>query len=308
MVKKASQDRLSNSKPQTIAHLIGGFSGGVLSTISLHPFELLKTRLAVNDGSGSENIRHRYNGVLHAIRVIYRDGGVKSFYQGVTPNLIGASISWGVFLFLYERFKSELQSRYGNSTLTLSQQVLSASASGVITLSFMNPIWVVKTRMILQTQEQAGGFYYRNVRDALSKIWRTEGIHGLYRGYLAGVLGVSHGVVQIVSYDCLKRAYRRRTNTEITSSLSAYLALSAVSKVFAVSTTYPYQVVRFRIQSKNEQYRGVLQSAKLIARNEGVHGFYKGLLPSILRVTPATCVTMVVYEYALILHRHLTQT
>ncbi len=31
-------------------------------------------------------------------------------------------------------------------------------------------------------------------------------------------------------------------------------------------------------------------------RNEGFRGFYKGLLPSLLRVTPATALTFVVYE------------
>lgn len=31
-------------------------------------------------------------------------------------------------------------------------------------------------------------------------------------------------------------------------------------------------------------------------RREGVRGFYKGLLPSLLRVTPATALTFVVYE------------
>lgn len=31
-------------------------------------------------------------------------------------------------------------------------------------------------------------------------------------------------------------------------------------------------------------------------RHEGVRGFYKGMLPTLLRVTPATAITFVVYE------------
>ncbi|WAR15879.1 MFTC-like protein [Mya arenaria] len=30
--------------------------------------------------------------------------------------------------------------------------------------------------------------------------------------------------------------------------------------------------------------------------HEGMHGFYKGLVPGLLRVTPACCITFVVYE------------
>ena len=32
-------------------------------------------------------------------------------------------------------------------------------------------------------------------------------------------------------------------------------------------------------------------------RYEGLKGFYKGLTPNLLRVTPACCITFVVYEY-----------
>lgn len=31
-------------------------------------------------------------------------------------------------------------------------------------------------------------------------------------------------------------------------------------------------------------------------RNEGAAGFYKGIVPNVIRVTPACCITFVVYE------------
>jgi hypothetical protein len=31
-------------------------------------------------------------------------------------------------------------------------------------------------------------------------------------------------------------------------------------------------------------------------RYEGMYGFYKGILPNLLRVTPACCITFLVYE------------
>jgi len=34
----------------------------------------------------------------------------------------------------------------------------------------------------------------------------------------------------------------------------------------------------------------------LLFRYEGLNGFYKGLIPGVLRVTPACCITFVVYE------------
>lgn len=42
--------------------------------------------------------------------------------------------------------------------------------------------------------------------------------------------------------------------------------------------------------------RSDLQPLLFPFRYEGTRGFYKGLLPSLLRVTPATAITFVVYE------------
>lgn len=38
---------------------------------------------------------------------------------------------------------------------------------------------------------------------------------------------------------------------------------------------------------------------RCVRRNEGFRGFYKGIVPSVLRVTPASAVTLVVYEFML---------
>ncbi|KAJ9627302.1 mitochondrial FAD carrier protein flx1 [Taxawa tesnikishii (nom. ined.)] len=77
-----------------------------------------------------------------------------------------------------------------------------------------------------------------------------------------------------------------------------YLLLSAVSKMFAGSITYPYQVVRARLQiydAKNK-YQNARDVVKQVFKREGISGFYKGLGPNIIRVLPSTCVTFLVYE------------
>ena len=75
-----------------------------------------------------------------------------------------------------------------------------------------------------------------------------------------------------------------------------YIALSAVSKVMAVCATYPYQVVRSRLQDASCQYTGTWDIIRRTVVNEGWRGFYKGIVPNLIRVTPACCITFVCYE------------
>lgn len=56
---------------------------------------------------------------------------------------------------------------------------------GLLTLILTNPIWVTKTRLCLQYEkgvsEAAGCVFYNGTLDALIKIYKMEGIRGLYK-------------------------------------------------------------------------------------------------------------------------------
>ena len=71
--------------------------------------------------------------------------------------------------------------------------------SRAVTLT--SPIWVVKTRMQLQTPEYQP---YRNSFHCFGSIWRQEGIRGLFRGLSASLIGISEGSLQFVLYEQFK--------------------------------------------------------------------------------------------------------
>ena len=172
--------------------------------------------------------------------------------------------------------------------------MVAASASGVLTLTLTNPVWVVKTRLCLQTHTRQ----YSGFSDALFKIGRQEGLRGLYSGFVPGLFGVSHGAVQFMAYEEMKNRYHNYRQQEITTKLGTaeYLTFAALSKLLAAFITYPYQVVRTRLQNTETKYSGSLDCIRKIFTLEGGIGFYKGLTPNLLRVVPATMITFVVYE------------
>jgi len=104
-----------------------------------------------------------------------------------------------------------------------------------------------------------------------------------------------------MAYEKLK-AWRRSSKKDGQLSNADTLMTSSMSKIFAGLITYPHQLVRARLQTYDpsatvhKQGPGVITLTRMIWRNEGIVGYYKGLFPNLLRVVPSTCVTFLVYE------------
>ncbi|KAI9894462.1 MAG: hypothetical protein M1814_003220 [Vezdaea aestivalis] len=199
----------------------------------------------------------------------------------------------------YDRLQQGLI-RYHSGPLRSPDYFLAAGTAGALTSAFTNPIWVLKTRM-LSSSSQAPGAYKSMLSGAVS-IYRNEGTRGFYRGLAPSLFGTVHGAVQFMIYEKLKKirasssGAQRKERTQL-SNLD-YITLSATAKVVAVILTYPYQVIRARLQTYNADkvYRGARDAVLQTWRLEGMGGFYRGLGPGIVRVLPNVCVTFVVYE------------
>ena len=96
---KFTQSFVTTVKAVKYEHLLAGISGGTVSTLLLHPLDLLKIRFAVDDGKNSEG-RPKYLGVRHAFQSVVKQEGFKGLYKGVTPNLTGAASAWGLYFLL----------------------------------------------------------------------------------------------------------------------------------------------------------------------------------------------------------------
>lgn len=300
-----------------------GFTAGVVSTLAVHPFDVVKTRLQIE-----QNVRTtpRTGGSIRVIRTIasealngptpemskaLQNGAersaalVRAFYRGLMPNMIGNSVSWALYFMWYGNIKDLVRaarvsthgSESGKAQLTSSDYFVASGVSGILTAVFTNPIWVIKTRMLSTARNAPGA--YKSILQGTTSLYRSEGIRGFYRGLLPSLFGVSHGAIQFMAYEQLKNrwALHRTGGKEGLTNLD-YLQLSAVSKMFAGSITYPYQVVRARLQTYDAplRYKGAWDVVGKVFKNEGFAGFYKGLAPNIVRVLPSTCVTFLVYE------------
>uniref|UniRef100_H2YHB2 Solute carrier family 25 member 32 n=1 Tax=Ciona savignyi TaxID=51511 RepID=H2YHB2_CIOSA len=274
-------------------HFVAGVAGGTTATCILHPLDLIKIRFSVSDGLTT---RPSYSSMWDLTRKVWRTNGVRGLYTGVTPNIIGAGLSWGLYFFFYNTIKSYLNSNRSSEPLTISQYIGCGVASGSIVLAITNPVWVAKTRLCLQYETQ--NKVYRGMSHTIIDLYKKDGVKGLYKGFVPGLFGTSHGAIQFLVYEKLKIWNAKRKGKSVEDKMATFdvLAMSAVSKLVAASATYPYQVVRSRLQDQNRVYIGVTDVVKTTFRNESWRGFYKGLSANLVRVTPACCITFYTYE------------
>jgi solute carrier family 25 folate transporter 32 len=85
------------------------------------------------------------------------------------------------------------------------------------------------------------------------------------------------------------------------------MANGAISKTMAMIVTYPFQVMKTRLQANHPlKFQGIFDVFHRTWKLEGIGGFYKGVGAGILRVLPGTCLTFAIY--GIILLDHLEQT
>lgn len=145
---------------------------------------------------------------------------------------------------------------------------------------------------------------YDSMWHGARQIFKSEGIQGFYKGTAISLVGVSHGAVQFGVYEPLKKVWRRYINQREGSgedklSNTATLLLSGSAKIIAGTVTYPYQVIRSRLQTYHAEERfgkGIRGVTVGVWKELGWRGFYRGLGTNIVRVLPATWVTFLVYE------------
>ncbi|KAI3451004.1 hypothetical protein Pfo_007669 [Paulownia fortunei] len=285
-----------------------GSAAGLATVTFSHPLDVVRTRFQVNDGRLSN--LPTYKNTPHALFTIARTEGLRGLYAGFYPAVLGSTISWGLYFYFYSKAKQ----RYLRSREELSPglHLASAAEAGGLVCFCTNPIWLVKTRLQLQTPHQARP--YSGFHDAVRTILKEEGWRALYKGLVPGLfMQVTHGAIQFTAYEELRkmvinfRNEESEENSNITdNSLDSfdYAILGASSKLAAITLTYPFQVIRARLQQRPNvegipRYMDSWHVVKETARFEGLRGFYRGITANVLKNAPAASVTFIVYENVL---------
>ena len=215
---------------------------------------------------------------------IFEADGVTGFFRGLKPTLVGIIPARSVYFYAYEQSKRTLGKTLGPEG-SVGNALLSGLSAGIASNTLTNPIWMVKTRMQLLADSSAGQRAYANYGDAISTIFKEEGVGGFYRGIFASYWGCAEGAIQFILYEQIKSRLLEKQNQSRaerglppTDKLPKYKYFwgAAVAKGVASIATYPHEVARTRLREQARsgvfKYTGMWQSIGVIAREEGRNG------------------------------------
>eukprot|EP01116_Phalansterium_solitarium_P023756 TRINITY_DN8492_c0_g1_i1.p1 TRINITY_DN8492_c0_g1~~TRINITY_DN8492_c0_g1_i1.p1 ORF type:complete len:310 (+),score=68.78 TRINITY_DN8492_c0_g1_i1:547-1476(+) len=188
-------DNRSDGGSSLRTKIVAGLASGLIAAAMFNPTDVLKIRLQA-DVHGT-----RYPGVWHALRQIVRTEGIKDgLYKGVTTTMVRAALLNSAQLASYDFAKHRFIDAYAFRDSMLTHFIASFFA-GFVTSAVTSPVDVARTRIMNEKPAPGQPRVYPNLLLTLYKIVTSEGLFGLYKGFVPSYtrLGTCTVVALVVS-------------------------------------------------------------------------------------------------------------
>ncbi|KAG8861752.1 hypothetical protein FRB96_002710 [Tulasnella sp. 330] len=255
------------------SHILASMTAGATGTVLTSPLWVVKTRFMTQHPS---EVRFRHT--IDAFRVIYHDDGIRAFYRGLIPSLLGVShvaVQFPLYEYLKDQFALYLN--VPKSSLP-SYAILTCTAISKLTATLITyPHEVVRTRQQIarrkvQIQESQSSTQQQPPRQ-----------YALHQSPMRHLSSSSTAKPQHPSSSSSSSAPHPLPPPS--SALSARLSLPQPPPPSGPGRP----PARLRP-------RGTVEMAKKIYREGKLGAFYKGLTINLVRTIPNSAVTLLTYE------------
>ncbi|XP_020295317.1 solute carrier family 25 member 35 isoform X2 [Pseudomyrmex gracilis] len=191
--------------------MVSGTAGCVGAALG-SPLYLVKTQLQAQSAKSiAVGYQRDYAGSWDAYKSLWKEGGIAALYRGWNANLPRVFVGSATQLTTFGLVSDWLHSLDIFPDRPILLTFLAAAIGGSCVAITMQPFDVLATRLYNQQTDAAGkGALYRGLGDALIKIFRTEGLTGLYKGTFPTWLRIApHTVLCLVFYEKLDQLYDR---------------------------------------------------------------------------------------------------
>ncbi|KAG8192375.1 hypothetical protein JTE90_029102 [Oedothorax gibbosus] len=280
--------------------LAGGISAAISKT-AVAPIERVKLLLQVQHVSKQIAVDQRYKGIVDCLVRIPKEQGFLSFWRGNLANVIRYFPTQALNFAFKDKYKTVFLGGVDKKTQFWRYflgNLASGGAAGATSLCFVYPLDFARTRLAADVGKGAANREFNGLANCLGKIFKSDGLMGLYRGFSVSVQGIIiYRASYFGLYDTAKGSLADPKNTPILVSWMIAQCVTVVSGI----VSYPFDTVRRRMMMQSGRaksdmlYKNTLDCWMKIGKQEGPKAFFKGALSNVIRGTGGAFV-LVLYD------------
>ncbi|KAI9544846.1 Mitochondrial uncoupling protein 2 [Dissostichus eleginoides] len=284
--------------PSVAVKVFSAGAAGCVADLVTFPLDTAKVRLQIQGESkpSLKGQRMKFRGVFGTIFTMVKTEGPRSLYSGLVAGLQRQMSFASVRIGLYDSMK-QFYSR-GSESAGIGTRIMAGCTTGAMAVTFAQPTDVVKIRFQAQSRLLESGSVkrYSSTFHAYRTIARDEGIRGLWKGALPNI--TRNAIVncsELVTYDIIKELILK--NKLMTDNMQCHFVAGFAAGFCTTIVASPVDVVKTRfMNSTPRKYSGAMNCALTMLMKEGHTAFYKGFVPSFLRLGSWNIVMFVSFE------------
>merc|ERR1719265_2974139 len=273
--------------PFVIDFLMGGVSAAVSKTAAA-PIERVKLLIQNQDEMlKTGRLDRKYDGIAECFKRTTAQEGVASLWRGNTANVIRYFPTQALNFAFRDTYKSMFaykKERDGYAKWMMGN-LASGGAAGATSLAFVHSLDYARTRLAndAKSSKGSGERQFNGLVDVYKKTLATDGIAGLYRGFMPSVAGIIvYRGLYFGMYDSLKPLLPK----SMEGNFLANFLLGWCVTTGAGIAAYPLDTIRRRMMMTSGEavkYKNSLDAARQIIAANGVKSLFNGSGANILR-------------------------
>ncbi|KAJ4483715.1 mitochondrial carrier domain-containing protein [Lentinula aciculospora] len=300
--------------------LAGGVAGCLAKTV-VAPLDRVKILFQASNPE-FQKYAGTWSGAFRAGADIYQSSGVRGLFRGHSVTLLRIFPYAAIKYMAYDQVHYHLMPTRDKETNF--RRFSAGSISGMISVLFTYPLEVFRVRLAFHTKSSNQSndsllrsfkqIYHEKAIDIThspstrtptpkaSNYFNRYPMLKFYRGFSATLIGmIPYAGVSFLSWGYLRaRFLPPPSDAKIKSTPVADLAIGAVSGAMAQTASYPFEVIRRRMQvggiTQPDRWLQWGETVRAIWVSSGWRGFYVGLSIGYLKVIPMTAVSFTVWQ------------
>jgi len=294
----SKRDILHNPTVRKVLPFVNGGLAGMIATSVIQPIDMIKVRLQLaGEGSKAAGL-----GPIAITKDIIKQGKVLDLYSGLSAGLLRQAVYTTARMGFFGTFMNMIQenAKQKERTVTFMERASASLAAGGLGAIMGNPADLALIRMQSDGMRPvAQRSNYRSVFDALKRISSNEGVAALWNGATPTVIrAMALNFGQLAFYS---EAKARLKDTSLPGA-AQNLGASLIAGFFASFFSLPFDFLKTRLQKQTRgptgelPYKGMMDCAAKVVKDEGLLRFYKGFGTYYVRIAPHAMITVILFD------------